>query len=141
MIAEAIRTGLARYEYRHFIIFGAASEFAAMATECAGDQGAWWEFHDAFLLKGLARTFTRAGAIELARDEGLDVAQFTQCIDNEEHAERILQMQQQAIADGVSGTPTFRINGQPGARSLSGILDQVREAAEAAEESEAQEGG
>ena len=133
---ELISTGVARYEYRHFIIFGSASQFAAMATECAGDQGAWWEFHDAYLLKAQARTFTRAGAIELAREEGLNVAQFTQCVDNEDHHDRILQMQQQAIAEGVSGTPTFRINGQPGARSLSGIIEQVHAAAEAAENEE-----
>ena len=131
-----MRSGVARYEFRHFIIFGAQSEFAAMATECAGDQGAWWEFHDAYLLEGLARTYTRSGAIELARDEGLNVARFTQCIDDEEHRERILQMQQQAIAEGVSGTPTFRINGQPGARSLDGLIDQVYAAAEAAEREE-----
>ena len=135
---ELIHSGIARYEYRHFIIFGSASQFAAMATECAGDQGAWWEFHDAYLLKAQARSFTRAGAIELARDEGLDVSQFTQCIDDEEHGERILQMQQQAIAEGVSGTPTFRVNGQPAARSLNGIIEQVRAAAEAVEN---QEGG
>ena len=133
---ELISTGVARYEYRHFIIFGSASQFAAMATECAGDQGAWWEFHDAYLLEAQARTFTRDGAIELARDEGLNVAQFTQCVDDEEHHDRILQMQQQAIAEGVSGTPTFRINGQPGARSLSGIIEQVHAAAEAAEHEE-----
>ena len=136
MIEQVVRTGLARYEYRHFIIFGAQSQFAAMATECAGDQAAWWEFHDEYLLKGQARTFTRTGAIELAQREGLNVAQFTQCIDNEEHRERILQMQQQALADGISGTPTFRINGQPGARSLSGLLEQVHAAAEAAESRE-----
>lgn len=135
---EAIRTGLARYEFRHFIIFGAASEFAAMATECAGDQGAWWEFHDAYLLEGQARSFTRAGAIEIAEREGLDIAQFSRCIDNEEHRDRILQMQQQGFAEGVNGTPTFRVNGEPGGRSLSAILDKVRAAAEAAEE---QEGG
>lgn len=133
---ELISTGIARYEYRHFIIFGAASQFAAMATECAGDQGAWWEFHDAYLLKAQARSFTRAGALELARDEGLNVGRFTQCIDNEEHRDRLLQMQQQAIADGIQGTPTFRINGQPGARSLQGIIDQVHAAAEAAENQE-----
>ncbi len=131
-----MRTGLARYEYRHFIIFGTASEFAAMATECAGDQGAWWEFHDAYLLDGLARTYTRAGAITLAQTEGLNVAAFTQCIDNEEHRDRILQMQQQAIADGVTGTPTFRVNGQPGARSLDAILDQIRAAAESSQSQE-----
>lgn len=133
---ELVSAGIARYEYRHFIIFGSASQFAAMATECAGDQGAWWEFHDAYLLKAQARTFTRNGAIELARDEGLNVARFTQCIDNEDHAERILQMQQQGIVEGVSGTPTFMINGQPGARSLNGIIDQVLAAAEAAENRE-----
>ena len=131
-----MRSGVARYEFRHFIIFGAQSEFAAMATECAGDQGAWWEFHDAYLLEAQARSYTRSGAIELARDEGLNVARFTQCIDDEEHAERILQMQQQALAEGVSGTPTFRINGQPGARSLDGLIDQVYAAAEAAEREE-----
>ena len=132
MIDAVVRTGLARYEYRHFVIFGSTSQFAAMATECAGDQGAWWEFHDAFLLEGQARTYTRAGAIERARDEGLDVAQFAQCIDNDEHRERILQMHQQGVAEGVSSTPTFRINGQPGARTWTGIIDQVRAAAEAA---------
>ena len=131
-----MRSGVARYEFRHFIIFGAQSEFAAMATECAGDQGAWWEFHDAYLLEAQARSYTRSGAIELARDEGLNVARFTQCIDDEEHAERILQMQQQALAEGVSGTPTFRINGQPGARSLDGLIEQVYAAAEAAEREE-----
>ena len=131
-----MRSGVARYEFRHFIIFGAQSEFAAMATECAGDQGAWWEFHDAYLLEAQARSYTRSGAIELARDEGLNVARFTQCIDDEEHRERIMQMQQQALAEGVSGTPTFRINGQPGARSLDGLIDQVYAAAEAVEHEE-----
>ena len=134
MIEEAVRSGLARYEYRHFIVFGAASEFAALATECAGDQGAWWEFKDAYMLEGLARSFTRAGALDLARDAGLDLEQFGQCLDDETHALRILQMQQQGIADGVSGTPTFRVNGEPGARSLEALMRQVRAAAEAAEE-------
>ena len=125
--------GSRRYEFRHFIIFGPASEFAAMATECAGDQGAWWEFHDAYLLRGQARLFARVGATELARDEGLDVDRFLTCIDNDEHGDRILQMQQQAIADGVSATPTFRINGQRGARSLDAIMNQAHAAAEAAQ--------
>jgi protein-disulfide isomerase len=133
---ELVSTGIARYEFRHFIIFGSASQFAAMATECAGDQGAWWEFHDAYLIEARARTFTRSGAIELAGDEGLNVAQFTECIDNEAHADRILQMQQQAFAEGINGTPTFRVNGQPGARSLDGLIDQVLAAAEAAEKQE-----
>lgn len=42
-------------------------------------------------------------------------------------------MQQQAIADGIDGTPTFRINGRPGGRSINAMLDQVRAAADAAD--------
>ncbi len=133
MIEEAVRSGLARYEYRHFIVFGAASQFAAMATECAGDQGAWWEFKDAYMLEGLARSFTRAGALDLARAEGLDLDLFSQCLDDEAHADRLLQMRQQAIADGVTGTPTFRVNDRPGARAIDALLEQIRAAAEAAE--------
>lgn len=105
-----------------------------MATECAGDQGAWWEFHDEYLLRGQARMYTRAGAIDFAAQEGLDVARFSQCIDNGEHRERILQMQQQGIAEGVNGTPTFRINGKAGGRSLTALLDQIRAEAEAVEQ-------
>ena len=45
-------------------------------------------------------------------------------------------MQQQAIAEGVEGTPTFRINGRPGGRSVNAILDQVKAAAEAAQSEE-----
>ena len=133
MIEEAVRSGLARYEYRHFIVFGAASEFAAMATECAGDQGAWWEFKDAYMLEGLARSFTRAGALDLARAEGLDLDQFSQCLDNDAHADRLLLMRQQGIADGVTGTPTFYVNDRPGARAIDALLEQIRAAAEAAE--------
>ncbi len=103
-----------------------------MATECAGDQGAWWQFHDAYLLDARARSFTRAGALDLARQHQLDVARFSQCLEDEEHADRILQMQQLGIAEGVNGTPTFRINGRPGGRSVNAMLDQVRAAAEAA---------
>ena len=133
MIEEAVRSGLARYEYRHFIVFGAASEFAALATECAGDQGAWWEFKDAYRLEGLARSFTRAGALDLARSEALDIEQFSQCLDSEAHAERLLQMRHQGIADGVTGTPTFRVNGRPGARAIDALMEQIRAAADAAE--------
>lgn len=134
MIEEAVRSGLARYEYRHFIIFGAASEFAALATECAGDQGAWWQFKDAYMLQGLARSFTRAGALDIARDEGLNLELFGECLDNETHAQRIVQMQQLGAAEGVTGTPTFTVNGQPGARSLEGLMQQVRAAAEESEQ-------
>lgn len=130
MIAEVIRTGLARYEYRHYIIFGANSEFAALATECAGDQGAWWEFHDAYLLEGQARSFTRAGTLELAQRAGLDLAQFEVCLDNETHAQRIIQMQQQGVAAGVRGTPTLTVNGRIVGRSLQDLIDAVEAAAE-----------
>ena len=135
LVEAVIRPGLARYEFRHFIIFGSTSEFAALATECAGDQGAWWEFHDAYLLEALASSYTRSGALRLAEREGLDEAQFAQCLDSEEHLARIEAMQRDGLNMGVRGTPTFFINGEPAARSVDGMIRQVEQAAEAARQS------
>ncbi len=134
VIHEAVRSGLARYEYRHFIIFGANSEYAALATECAGDQGAWWEFHDEYLFEAQARTFTRAGTIALAEREGLDLEQFQHCLDTQAHAQRLITMQEQAIASGVRGTPTITVNGRIVGSSLQSILDAVAEASDRSKE-------
>src|ERR671918_2810417 len=41
-----IKQGKARFVYRHFAILGKFSEQAAMATECAGEQGKFWAYHD-----------------------------------------------------------------------------------------------
>ena len=126
-----MRTGIARFEYRHYVIFGAQSEFSAISTECGADQGAFWQFHDAYM-SGRAALYARTGAIGLAEDLGLDAEEFTTCIDEQRHLPAIEDVQRQARQNGISGTPTILVNG----RRVNASANSVIEAALAAAESE-----
>lgn len=67
----------------------------------------------------------QANAVEtfkkLAGDLDLDQARFNACLDGGDYAQRIATDLQEGNADGVSGTPAFRINGMPvsGARPFA----------------------
>jgi hypothetical protein len=41
-----VETGKVRFGYFNFAFLGDESQWAAEAAECAGDQDAYWEFHD-----------------------------------------------------------------------------------------------
>ncbi|RME42104.1 MAG: DsbA family protein, partial [Chloroflexi bacterium] len=41
-----MQTGVVRFGYQHFAFLGTESEWAAEASECAGEQNAFWEYHD-----------------------------------------------------------------------------------------------
>lgn len=124
-----MRTGIARFEYRHFVIFGAQSEFSALATECGADQGAFWQFHDAYM-SGRASLYARSGAIGLAAELGLDEGEFTTCIDEERHTPTIEAAQRSARAAGIRGTPTLTVNGQRVAASADSVIEAALAVAE-----------
>lgn len=123
-------TGLARFEYRHIINHGAASEMAALATECAGDQHHWWEFHD-YYFEGPSRdAYTRDGAVAVAAEFGLDTDEFAQCIDDGAHLDRIYQQHTDAVSRGLASTPTVVINGERGPTRADALIELVKELAE-----------
>jgi len=81
---------------------------AAEAARCAGAQGKFWEFHDAlFTDKKLAP----ADLKEEARKLSLDTAVFDKCLDSGEQAASVEKDASKAQHLGVTGTPTFFING------------------------------
>ncbi|MFQ5690794.1 MAG: DsbA family protein [Gemmatimonadota bacterium] len=86
------------------------AEKAAEAAECAYDQGRFWEYHD--------RLFSRApalGADSLARyaaELRLDESAFTRCLESGAKREAVLRDVRAAIRLGLTGTPTFFINGR-----------------------------
>jgi protein-disulfide isomerase len=55
---------------------------------------------------------------DLAGDLGLDEAQFSACLEEGKYADKVTADYQEGVAEGVTGTPAFRINGAP----LSGAL-------------------
>lgn len=125
MIDELVRTGLARFEYQHILNHGPPSVVAALATECGGDQGRWWDFHDHYMK---TQDFSREGAISVASSFSLDTEEFAQCLDNQVHLELVEGQHRTAAQAGISRTPTIRINGEGGAVS-DALIEQVQELA------------
>jgi protein-disulfide isomerase len=89
---------------------GPESTSAAEASECAGDQDSFWEYHDA-LFVGKPDT-SNEGLINIAEDLGLDVEAFSQCMESGTYAEIVQAQAAMARQIGVSSTPAFIINGQ-----------------------------
>ena len=127
---SVIADGRARFEYRHIINHGLPSEVAALATECAGDQDAWWQFHDHYFAGPGRDAYTRDGAVAIAAEYGLDTDQFGQCMDNETHLERIYDQHRDAVARGLASTPTILVNGERGPTSADPLIELVQRLAE-----------
>jgi predicted DsbA family dithiol-disulfide isomerase len=81
---------------------------AAEAAHCAGDQGRYWEYHDAlFDLPSI----TDGAFPEIASNLGLDPIPFQQCLDAGKYAARVDADLNQAIELGADSTPSFFVNG------------------------------
>lgn len=120
--------GQIRFIYRDFPIFGENSYGAAEAANCAGEQNAYWEFHNA-LLTG-EESLGRNTYVLYATNLGLDVDAFTACLDDNRYLAEVEADYNYAASIGVSSTPTFIVNGKAviGAQSLeyfSAAVDQA----------------
>jgi Na+/H+ antiporter NhaA len=122
--------GDVRYVWRHLPLNDVHphAQLAAEAAEAAADQGAFWEMHDLLLDHQ-----DHLGAPELigyARELGLDVARFSGRLARSAGAGRIAEDVDSADLSGVSGTPTFFINGRRhhGAYDIDGLSAAVRAA-------------
>jgi len=83
---------------------------AAEAADCAGDQGAYWKYHDALFNQqyGLSRTAYE----HYATDLGLDIKAFAACLDSHRYLSKIQANASDAASVGLDSTPSFVINGR-----------------------------
>jgi len=103
-----------RYVHRDYPLpFHAHANLAAQAARCAGDQGKFWEYHDA-LWKSAG--LEREKLDEIAATLELDKAKFDECLESAKHAASIEADLAAGAEVGVNGTPAFFVNG----RMLSG---------------------
>ena len=101
-----------RYVWRHLPLTDVHpnAQMAAEAAEAAADQDAFWEMHD--LLLGNQHALEFDDLIRYARELGLDVERFTAALEENTGAIRVADDVDTADLSGVSGTPTFFINGR-----------------------------
>jgi Na+/H+ antiporter NhaA len=101
-----------RYVFRHLPLSDVHphAQMAAEAAEAAGVQGAFWPMHD--------RLFDHQDHLTLsdlrrhAEELDLDVERFVEDLRQRRYASRVSDDVASADASGVSGTPSFFINGR-----------------------------
>lgn len=106
-----IKTGKVKLVFRDFPLpFHANAQKAAEAAECAGEQEKFWEMHDAIFDHqeniGVADLKNYAVNLNLNSDK------FNDCLDSGKYAGEVKQDMNDGSAVGVTGTPTFFINGE-----------------------------
>jgi len=121
---------LIQFVYRDYPIFGDESVLSAMGAECAGDQGLYWEFHNLIFdaVSSQERPPLNVETLTgFAVNLELDTDEWSACIDDEATFEEIVIDANTARDWGVTGTPTFFVNGQRlvGAQPLEVFFDII----------------
>lgn len=112
---DYIDTGKAKLYFRNFDFLGAPSTFAGNTLECANEQGKFWDMHN-YLFKNQpsesdTTMFTTDKFAPIAEELGMDTTQFNSCLSSTKDAKAVTQDMTEGQKAGVSGTPTFFING------------------------------
>jgi Na+/H+ antiporter NhaA len=112
VIRELLRDfGDVAYVWRHLPLNDVhpAAQQAAEAAEAAAEQGKFWEMHD--LLLDHQDALRVPDLLAYAEQLGLDVERFEEDLRTRAGANRIAEDVDSADLSGVSGTPTFFVNG------------------------------
>jgi protein-disulfide isomerase len=115
VIKDYVAAGKASIVYKHSAFLGQESIWAAQASECAADQGKFWDFHNLLFTRQNGENqgaFTQAKLIGFASELKLDMARFEPCLTGGETLARVQADAQEGRTAGVTGTPMFFINGQ-----------------------------
>ncbi|MEK9186017.1 MAG: DsbA family protein [Patescibacteria group bacterium] len=115
---QYVKTGKVKLIYRDFAFLGPESFMAAIASQCAADQGKFWEYHDKLfqteILDGrenngnLSANFLKSLAGQLS----LNQKQFDSCLDTSKYQQEINKDYDDGIVLGVNGTPATFVNGK-----------------------------
>lgn len=108
-----IDTGQVRLVFMDFPLNGRASVAAAAASHCAGDQGAYWEYHDTLYDNWAGENtgwITPASLKGFAAELDLDAAEFAECVDSSKYRDRVLESYEYGQSKGVNSTPLFLIS-------------------------------
>lgn len=108
-----------RIVYRHFPLTSIHDKalITAEAAEATGAQGKFWEMHNLLFQRqrewaGISGDQMPAVLAGYAEELGLDVARFTKDLENHTYRDRVMAQYQDAVRMGLTGTPSFIVNGR-----------------------------
>ena len=119
LLEEYIDEGKVNFVYRDFPIQSIHPNAlpAAVAAECANEQGKYWEYHDTLFEKQRAWSNLDSDSVistfsQYATDVGLEQTQFDSCLESGKYLEEV----QNDLRDGreydITGTPGFFIGNE-----------------------------
>ena len=114
-----IDTGKIKFVYRDMPLASLHpnARSAAIAAECADEQGKFWEYHNMLFekqadWKGLSTIDIQSTLSKYATDLGLKSASFDSCITSQDAANEVNRDLGDATSYGATGTPTFFIGNE-----------------------------
>ena len=125
--AQGVEGVTTKVEFKNFpLSFHPFAKLAAQAAVAAGEQGKFWEMHDALFANQTA--LKREDLLKYAGELKLDMARFTRDLDSEAVRKRVESDLAEGAKKGVQGTPTFFVNGKEysGAKTLEQLQALVR---------------
>ena len=101
-----------RFGFRHLPITQKHpyAQAAAEASEAAGAQGRFWDYHDA-LYENQERLRSEGALVDIAAEVGLDRGRVARELEEGRWRERVERDARSALESGARGTPTLYVNG------------------------------
>ncbi len=132
IIKDYVDTGKVKFAFRQYPFLGEESNFSAEASECANEQGKFWEYHDyLYNHQGAENSgaFAKDKLIGFATELNLNTEQFSSCLNSGKYTKKVAEDLAAGQKAGVNGTPTTFVNGQSlvGAQPFSAfktLIDQ-----------------
>lgn len=127
ILDEYVKSGKARLAFKYFPGHG-SGEPAMKVGWCADEQSSdiFWKYHDlAFAVQDQTNDLEKMKA--LAKQAGADLAKLDACLSSKKYDSRLATDTDAGRSLGVSGTPTFFINGTPmvGAYSFTDVKETL----------------
>jgi len=122
-----IDTGLVNFVFKDFPVVG--GDRAAEASHCAGEQGAYWAYHD-LLFSRHSQDRQRWGQVDIHMDYaeflGLDAEELAECFESRRHQPTVLTAAEEAQQLGGTGTPFFVIGDETiGGAMPYGVFEEI----------------
>jgi protein-disulfide isomerase len=107
--------GQVRFVYRHMAFLGPESTWSAEASECANEQGRFWDYHDKIFEEQAGENqgaLSKENLKRFAAELGLDTAQFNECFDSGRYESQVRDEFNEAQRRRINSTPSILVNGQ-----------------------------
>jgi protein-disulfide isomerase len=98
------------YKYFPLVSIHQNSFLAAMAAECANDQGEFWAYHDKLFEN--QNELNESNLIQFAKDLNLDIKSFQACLDSKAKSGIVRTDMAEGSNLGLDSTPTFFVDGE-----------------------------